>query len=218
MPDWLIKFLEQRAVVAAAPIPFAIAVVIIGALIWIAISWSYGSVLNSKNAQIELLDRQVTDWKQKTAEKTPDDAKARIDALEARIGRIEPRRLSAEQRRIIADLARIPSGSSYSVSIQSDMSCADCGQFAADFLAALTDASWTIRMPKILGASAASPKGIAILTPDPSAPLPEATALMRALAAAKIPFDLKPGSDSIPAPAGPINLMAAMLITARASP
>jgi hypothetical protein len=47
-------------VVTAAPIPFAIAIVAAAAVICLVIGWSYHGVL-SKNAQIELQDRQLPD-------------------------------------------------------------------------------------------------------------------------------------------------------------
>lgn len=81
MPD-LVKLLEQWAVVMAAPLPFAIAVVIAGGLIWLAVGWSYSGVLASKNAQIELQDRQLADFRQKLNGATPDQARAKIEALE----------------------------------------------------------------------------------------------------------------------------------------
>jgi hypothetical protein len=81
MPD-LIKLLEQWAVVTAAPIPFAVAVAIAAGLIWLAVGWSYSAVLSSKNAQIELQDRQLADYKQKLDGATPDQARAKIEALE----------------------------------------------------------------------------------------------------------------------------------------
>jgi hypothetical protein len=84
MPD-LVKLLEQWAVVTAAPIPFAIAVVVAGGLIWLAVGWSYSGVLASKNAQIELQDRQLADYKQKLDGASPDQAKAKIEALEKTI-------------------------------------------------------------------------------------------------------------------------------------
>ena len=59
MAEWLVKLLEQWAVVTAAPIPFAIVTIILGAVIWIVIGWSYSAILNSENAQIELQDRQL---------------------------------------------------------------------------------------------------------------------------------------------------------------
>ncbi|ABE62506.1 hypothetical protein Nham_1689 [Nitrobacter hamburgensis X14] len=81
MPD-LIKLLEQWGAVTTAPIPFAIAVAIASGLIWLAIGWSYSSVLAGKNAQIELQDRQLSDYREKLKGATPEEAKAKIDSLE----------------------------------------------------------------------------------------------------------------------------------------
>jgi hypothetical protein len=84
MPD-LVKLLEQWAVVTAAPIPFAIAVVVAAGLIWLAVGWSYSAVLSGKSAQIELQDRQLADYRDKLKGATPEEAKAKIDALEDKV-------------------------------------------------------------------------------------------------------------------------------------
>ena len=84
MPD-LVKLLEQWAVVTAAPIPFAIAVVVAAGLIWLAVGWSYSTVLSGKSAQIELQDRQLADYRDKLKGATPEEAKAKIDALEDKV-------------------------------------------------------------------------------------------------------------------------------------
>jgi hypothetical protein len=54
----------QARVVKSAPGPFTAAVVAAAAGIWGVFQWSYTSVLNNKNAQIELLDRQLADVRQ----------------------------------------------------------------------------------------------------------------------------------------------------------
>ena len=41
MPDWIAKLLQEWPLVAAAPIPFAIAFVSIAAVISLAVGWSY---------------------------------------------------------------------------------------------------------------------------------------------------------------------------------
>jgi hypothetical protein len=64
MADWTVKLLEQWAVVTAAPIPFAIAIVAAAAVICLVVGWSYRGVL-SKNAQIELQDRRLSDYRDK---------------------------------------------------------------------------------------------------------------------------------------------------------
>jgi len=175
--------------------------VVIGVL-WGIFKWLYGSTISGKDeqlalkdAQIELLERQVSDWKQKTEGTMPGQATSRIDSLEARMGRVEPRRISVEQRDIIGAHVGVPQNSAYSLSILPDMNCTDCNRYALDFQSVLMGANWTIAMTRMEEASAAaSPKGVTILTPDPSKPLSEASALVRALKAAEIPFDLKTGS------------------------
>jgi hypothetical protein len=64
MPDWIIRLLEQWKVVRGAPVPFAVAVLIAAGVIWGAVNWSYSGVLASKNAQIELQDRQLADLRE----------------------------------------------------------------------------------------------------------------------------------------------------------
>jgi hypothetical protein len=56
MPDWD-KILAQVAAVTAAPIPFLVAVLIVGGLIWWLVNWSYSAVLSHKDAEIKLLER-----------------------------------------------------------------------------------------------------------------------------------------------------------------
>src|SRR4029077_5742616 len=51
MPDWIAKLLQEWPLVAAAPIPFAIAFVSIAAAISLAVGWSY-----RKRADRRLLD------------------------------------------------------------------------------------------------------------------------------------------------------------------
>ena len=73
----------------------------------------------------------------------------------------------------------------------------------------------------VLGVRAAPPKGLAILTPDPDHPSPEAAMLVAAFKAAKVDFDLQAGADRIPS--GPPafqsrEVTTALLITARGVP
>jgi hypothetical protein len=143
-------------------------------------------------------------------ETTPDEAKARIRDLEARLANVEPRHLSAEQAKIIREKTKDIHSN---LGITSDVNCFDCAQYAADFQSALD--GWTIILQRILGPTAASPKGLVILTPDPNHPLPEATLLVAALTAAHIPFDLKSGSTPRPGPPG--APVAAILISPKAS-
>lgn len=82
MPQWMQDLTTGWPMIRAnLPTFFVILVVLIGA-IWVVMNWSYGAVIASKNGQIELQDRQLSDYKQKLDGATPDQAKAKIEALE----------------------------------------------------------------------------------------------------------------------------------------
>ena len=210
--------LGEFKVIAGAPASFVLAGLGVGALVWIGLSWAKNSIIDNLNGQIQLQDRQIADYKEKLNGATPSEAKARIDSLEARLCRIEPRRLSAEQRNIIASFVTVPSGVNYVISAQSDMACRDCRQYLENFQDILRNAHWNIEQISLSNATAASPKGIAILTPDTGHPLPEASALTTALVAAKIDFDLKTGSYPARDQSGKMTSVAAILVTSKVAP
>lgn len=187
-------------------------------VVWGAVNWSYSSVVASKNSQIELLEKQITDCKDKLNGKSPSDAKDRIGALEARISRVEPRRLSNEQKKKITENVIMPVGEAYALSIESDMGCPDCNQYAEDFSGILSEAHWTIRTPMVERPGTKSPKGIAVLSPDPNNPLPPVVALIRALKAADIPFDLMSGSELNFGSQGAPTPISAMIISTNVMP
>lgn len=49
MPSWK-DFVEQLGVIQAAPVPFFVAVLAVFGLVWTAVSWSYSTILSSKNS------------------------------------------------------------------------------------------------------------------------------------------------------------------------
>jgi hypothetical protein len=109
----------------------------------------------------------------------------------------------------------VPAGSSYVMVVGADGMCTDCYQYAIDFMGVIANAFWRRELIGIYAARGASPKGIAILTPDVSAPLPEAVALANGLNAAGIPFDLNQGFELDPN--GSAKAVAGVIITPRAS-
>jgi hypothetical protein len=110
MPQWMQDLIAGWPIIRAnLPTFFVILVLMVGAL-WIVFSWSYGSVITSKNGQLELQDRQLADYKQKLDGASPDQAKAKIEALEHTIrvtvgARWTP--LSAPQISILASKLKI---------------------------------------------------------------------------------------------------------------
>jgi hypothetical protein len=135
--------------------------------------------------------------------------------LEARLKRLEPRTLSAEQQRVIQTFLQVPAGYSYVMVVGADGMCADCYQYAIDFMGLLANASWRRELIGVYAARGASPKGVAILTPDISAPRPEAIALAKGLKEAGIPFDMNQGSELDPN--GSAKGVAGVIITPKAS-
>jgi hypothetical protein len=205
----------EYQVIARAPGTLAMATLALSVLIWTAISWEKNAVIEQLTGQIQLQDRQLADYKDKLNGASPSDAKARIDALEARVSRIESRRLSNEQKKIIIENAMLVARAFSALSIVSDIRCLDCNEYAEEFSDIFREVHWTIKTSMVDRPTTKSPKGIAVLSPDPNNPLPAAAALIRALKAANIPFDLMPGVDlnfslqGIPAP------LPVMIITAK---
>ena len=105
MPDLFGRIAQEWPVIAAAPVTFVGVVSAAALIIWLALKWSYKSVLDGKNgeiaskaSEIALLQRQRDDYKDKLSGASPDEAKAKIDDLERRLVLLEPRRLATEQR------------------------------------------------------------------------------------------------------------------------
>jgi hypothetical protein len=69
----------------ANPKTFALMTAVIITVVWLIVNYSYSTILSNKNSQIELQDRQLSDYKQKLDGASPDQAKAKIDALEKTI-------------------------------------------------------------------------------------------------------------------------------------
>ena len=82
MPPWMQDLFAGWPMIRAnLPTFFVIVVLILGAVWWL-MDWRYGAIVASKSGQIELQDRQLADYKQKLDGASPDQAKAKIEALE----------------------------------------------------------------------------------------------------------------------------------------
>jgi hypothetical protein len=171
-------------------------VLVVGGVIVGFSEWIHSTEISGKNSTIEAQKAQLDSYKEKLSGATPEEAKAKIADLEARLGRMEPRRLFTEQRNtIVSILGEFGIGSSQ---LTSEIGCTDCAQYAADFGEILHRVHWRIMTNSSVGDLISSPKGLAILTPNPSNPLPEAKTLADALTTAKIPFDILKGGPGVP--------------------
>jgi hypothetical protein len=211
MPQWLQNLFDGWPMIKAnLPTFFVILVLMLGG-VWLVLNWAYGQVLANKDAQIQLQDRQLADYKEKLQGATPDQAKAQIDGLEARLRALEPRRLSDEQRRILIEAVRVPVGTQYAAAINSEGGCPDCPGYGAQFERALRAAGWAVYNGMIMGPAQRPSYGLAITVPDPANLPPAAASLKSAFQAAKIDFEVMAGSSGLPGMPPAVSL----LITAR---
>jgi len=71
--------------ILAYPKTFLAILISISLVTWFSIRWFYSRVLESKNAQIELQDRQLSDYREKLKGATPEEVKAKIESLQERV-------------------------------------------------------------------------------------------------------------------------------------
>jgi hypothetical protein len=196
VPNFVETIHNEWNLIHAAPWSLGTIIVAVGVVVFGFSEWIHHATIDGKDATIEAQKAQLDSYKEKLSGATPEEAKAKIADLEARLGRMEPRRLSTEQRNtIVSVLGEFGIGSSQ---LTSEIGCTDCAQYVADFGEILHRVHWRIMANSSFGDLITSPKGLAILTPNPSNPLPEAKALADALTAAKIPFDILKGGAGAP--------------------
>jgi hypothetical protein len=85
MPQWMQDLTAGWPMIRANLPTFCLVLALIIGSVWIVVSWSYSGLLASKNGQIELQDRQLADYRDKLKGATPEQAKAKIDALQQTI-------------------------------------------------------------------------------------------------------------------------------------
>jgi hypothetical protein len=217
MPQWMQDLTTGWPMIRAnLPTFFVITVLMFGSIWWL-MDWRYGGVIANKDSEIALFKGQRDDYKEKLSGATPEQAKARIDALESRLARLEPRRLTEAQRADLATRLRPPTGVKYAVAVIRDMACIDCAQLAADISAAF-GVGWNVSNPAAMGIANMPPDGIAVRCPDIASPPPEARLVIEAMRAAGLPFDLQIGAQpSLPLGFGPPAPAVEIVVTTRAS-
>jgi hypothetical protein len=184
MLEEFIKYiLGEWRVIANSPVSYAVAVLVAAAIIWWIMTWGYGR-------EMSLLKQQVADYKDKLSGASPDQARARIDALEARLARVEPRRLTEEQRRILAaNFVHAPKGA---VRVSHEASCSDCNQYASDFIGAIQPLpNWKVSAGMFIGPGTRAVTGIGVRAAQANS---VADAVMTALRCAQISFDTLPAT------------------------
>jgi hypothetical protein len=211
LPKWLQDLVNGWPMIKANPAAFIAIVVAIAVVEWFILGFSYSGRLSSKDAQIELQDRQLSDYREKLKGATPDEAKAKIDELEKRLVRIEPRRFTDDQRKILTERAR--NDKHYMLAIQWEAGCPDCPIYAASLEDALKQAGWTVQNMMSMGVPQRPASGIAMIIPGPNN-RDDAMLLRDALHAAHIDIEVVTASPMVSTglPSG-----ISLLITAKAN-
>ncbi len=210
MPDLFAKLAQEWPVITGAPIIACSALVAITLFVWAIVQWSFKARMDSRDAEIALIQRQRDDYKDKLNGASPDEAKARMDALEARLLLVEPRRLMAEQRSALTSRLLLPIGMRCNVAVLCDAACSDCSTFASDIALAIRKAEgWSAVEPMVMGPGVKSPLGLLLIITEQSKILIGVETLRRALQEANIHFDTHIGRLTSP------NVVAELLVTSR---
>lgn len=199
--ETIIKYVVgEMRVIAGALATFVIALLVLGTAIWWAIDWKYAAVISqqdhvisNKDSEISLLKGQRDEYKDKLGGSSPDQAKARLDALEKIVSQLKPRRLSPEQSNTLVGLLRqIPSKKT--IELTTDLSCSDCSLFAADLRNVFERTGWTVISDGVMGPnpSRLSAKGQSILIGNPQSPTADERSVVEALKQIAVPVDIAP--------------------------
>jgi hypothetical protein len=101
---------KEWALIIQAPWIAIGAVLGVAGLVWQVVSWSYAGRLSNAESELRLKNSQLDDYRDKLKGATPEEAKARIDALAADVSYLQkhalPRTLSESRLRDIETAAR----------------------------------------------------------------------------------------------------------------
>lgn len=209
---------SEWSVISGAPLTFVVSLALAGVLLWLLASWIYKnriedreSRISNKDGEIAILQRRLEEYQSKLDGASPDEAKARLDALESRIDALAPRRLNEDQRNAMAAILDPFRGNS--VHVLTDMAAPDGRQMAQGLQAAFAAAGWNTEMPQVMGPGNPPHSGVGLIVADPNNMTPAQSAIRSALAAANLPFDVQQGwQRSMP---GQPEIAAEILVTSR---
>jgi len=151
MFEQFLKYVAGEArMILDAPLAFIASVLAMTGLVYAAMRWRYGRVISHLEERVKFRDDRLAEYREKLHTGSPDEAKAKIDALENRLAQLQPRRLTDQQRCRLRDVAR-DAGNPYSIQIAYDVGCPDGQVFSGDFRAAFANAGWRVTRTAVLG-------------------------------------------------------------------
>ena len=210
--DWLGG---QFAVIAQAPLVYIATIAAVAFVIWRIVEWHFKTRLENSASTVDLLNERLQDYKEKLSGATPDEARARMDALEARIEALGPRRISRDQQHKMIPHLDPFKGSGIVISV--DGVSPDAAGLSAGMKAAFGMAGWHITNPTIIGIGSSPKSGIGLTVEDKSNLTAMQQAIVSAFRAANIEFDIKQGSLAGLSHPGRPPAAAEIILTTKAS-
>ena len=201
MANGLDQLKREANALASAPIVFSAILVLLIALIWGFVHWSYHGLLSRKDAHIASLERRLEDYRNSLDRASPEKARRRIEALETELNtlriRLMHRRLTPAQRQAISDRSRRPAGTpSRNITVTAQEDCGDCKSFAAEIVDALAiSENWTANRQTVTDPKERPRSGLAIRVAEPTRPPMDAVVLQQALQSAGLAFSMLARTD-----------------------
>jgi hypothetical protein len=214
MGDLLTTLRENWEVIARAPLAFAIWTAALAALCWAVLSHLKSNQIGDLESRLNLRDDEIAEYKRKLDGASPDEAKARIDALEQRVEdgfkALAPRDLSKEQKqKMIAALDR---QRGHHVTVVQEAGVSDARLLSRKIADVFLAARWTTSTLTMLGFDDPPPGGIALMVMNPDSLNAPQIAIHEAFRAAGIEIDVKQGLEGIDEPDKPQSV-AQIIIT-----
>lgn len=178
---------REWRVIAQAPWTFAIALAALSALAYFAARWRFSARIEHLDERVKLRDDQIADYKRKLDGATPDEARARLDALEKLVGHLKPRELTASQRAtLVAHLSRVTGKASLEYTYGDRPSQDYCNLLAAVF----REAGWNVSDRHAVMTAWGTPNvGLRLMMPRDVPPTPMQEVVVASLQAAGVAFD-----------------------------
>ena len=180
---------QQFTLVVQIPVPFLTTILASGWLIWLVVKHTFDTRLANADSTKQLLERQLQEYRDKLSGASPDEARARMDALEARLDAMGPRKLPPEKRQLMVPILGEFGGSSASIAY--DAGASDAQVFTKHLAAAFTAAGWQVQLPMVVGIGSPPPTGIGVSVSNAAQLSPHENAACQALRAAGLEFDLQ---------------------------
>ncbi len=178
----------ESAVIVQSPWSFAICLLVVAGVIYAVLRSMKAQEIGDLHSRLALRKDEIEAYRRQLDGASPEQAKARLDALEATVARLQPRRLSAEQQ------DGIRSAIASSPSVVTIGGSEEARQLRSDFIAVFESAGWSVRNggggP---GYPEAARTGLGVRVQDPATLTLLQTAFVNALHAHGVDFDLGQG-------------------------